>query len=356
MSTLAYSSVCGTYKSSRRSGPASLRSPHSPDDADLVALVRNGDHAAYRILSSRHADSADNLASELVPGSRSAQRMLVAAACQTVLEALTAGVVLETTFRGYLLATLREVAPTAVSDAVLIDAVRDGDLDVYGALYARHVAAAYNLARQLTRSQAQDDDLVSDAFAKVLASLKQGGGPDAAFRAYLLTATRHTAYDKTRRDRKLELSDDVETVSGINPDAVSAPFVDTAVIKLEKSLAAQAFTRLPPRWQAVLWHTEVEGLSPGQVAPILGLTPNGVSALAYRAREGLKQAYLQVSLAEVCDQRCRTTVDRLGAWTRDGLGKRETAQIVAHLDECASCRALTAELADLNSTLTRNAA
>ncbi|MFC0109942.1 sigma-70 family RNA polymerase sigma factor [Kibdelosporangium aridum] len=232
------------------------------------------------------------------------------------------------------------------SDAELIESVRKGTVSAYGSLYERHVGAAYNLARQLTRSQAEADDLVSEAFAKVLDTLRAGRGPDSAFRAYLLTALRHTAYDKTRRDKRVELSDDVTTVAGAD---TAVPFSDTAVAGLERSLAARAFARLPERWQAVLWHTEVEGQSPAEVAPILGLTPNGVSALAYRAREGLRQAYLQVHLAESTNDRCKATAERLGAWTRGGLSRRETAQVEAHLDECERCRALAMELADVNS-------
>jgi RNA polymerase sigma factor (sigma-70 family) len=237
------------------------------------------------------------------------------------------------------------------SDAKLIESVRGGAIKAYGELYERHVTAAYNLARQLARSSAEADDLVSDAFTKVLDTLRAGRGPDSAFRAYLLTTLRHTAYDKTRRDRKVELSDDVGAVSGVAPEAVSVPFRDTAVAGLERSLAAKAFARLPERWQTVLWHTEIEGQSPADVAPLLGLTANGVSALAYRAREGLRQAYLQVHLAETTADRCRATVDRLGAWTRAGLSKRETTQVEAHLDECERCRALAAELADVNGAL-----
>ena len=235
------------------------------------------------------------------------------------------------------------------SDAELIESVRGGDTSAYGSLYERHVGAAYNLARQLTRSTAEADDLVAEAFAKVLDTLRDGRGPDTAFRAYLLTALRHTAYDKTRRDRRLELAEDVTTVA--SPEAISVQFSDTAVSGLERSLAAKAFARLPERWQAVLWHTEIEGQTPAEVAPLLGLTANGVSALAYRAREGLRQAYLQVHLAESTTDRCRATVDRLGAWTRGGLSKREAAQVETHLDECERCRALAAELADVNGAL-----
>ncbi len=231
------------------------------------------------------------------------------------------------------------------SDAELIESVRGGTIDAYGQLYERHVAAAYNLARQLARSQAEADDLVSEAFAKVLDTLRAGRGPDSAFRAYLLTALRHTAYDKTRRDKKLDLTEDMTDV------APPVAFSDTAVAGLERSMAARAFAALPERWQMVLWHTEIEGQSPAEVAPLLGLTANGVSALAYRAREGLKQQYLQMHLAETETERCKATVDKLGAWTRAGLSKREATQVDAHLDECGRCRALAAELADVNGAL-----
>ncbi len=231
------------------------------------------------------------------------------------------------------------------SDAELIESVRGGTIDAYGQLYERHVAAAYNLARQLARSQAEADDLVSEAFSKVLDTLRAGRGPDSAFRAYLLTALRHTAYDKTRRDKKVDLTEDMTDV------APAVQFSDTAVAGLERSLAARAFAALPERWQMVLWHTEIEGQSPAEVGPLLGLTANGVSALAYRAREGLKQQYLQMHLAETDAERCKATVDRLGAWTRAGLSKREATQVETHLDECGRCRALAAELADVNGSL-----
>ena len=48
---------------------------------------------------------------------------------------------------------------------------------------------------------------------------------------------------------------------------------------------------------------------------------------------------------------CRATVAKLEAWTQDGLSKRDSVQVEAHLDGCADCRALTAELADVNGAL-----
>ncbi|ANZ39575.1 hypothetical protein BBK82_29535 [Lentzea guizhouensis] len=243
-----------------------------------------------------------------------------------------------------------EGAPRPPSDAELIDAVRGGTVEAYGRLYERHVRAALNLALQLTGSSADADDLVSDAFAKVLSALRTGGGPDASFRPYLLTAVRHTAYDKSRRDKRLEFAGDVEEVPGA-ARSMSVQFSDTAVASLNQTLAATAFASLPERWQTVLWHTAIEGQSPGEVAPILGLSPNGVSAMAHRAREGLRRAYLQAHVARDPSERCRATVAKLGAWTRGGLSARESMQLDNHLDRCAECRAIAGELADVNGAL-----
>src|SRR6185369_8048115 len=226
------------------------------------------------------------------------------------------------------------------SDAELITAVRSGDTSAFGPLYDRHVGAARALARQLTRDPNEADDLVSEAFAKVLSVVQAGGGPDVAFRAYLLTALRRGAYDRSRSGNRVQVADD------LTPYDPGVPFVDPALEGLERSLVSRAYSSLPERWQTVLWHTEVEGLSPAQVAPILGLTANGVAALAYRAREGLRQAYLQQHLMGPLEDSCRPYSDRLGAYARGGLSKRETAQVESHLEGCERCRALVLELTD----------
>jgi RNA polymerase sigma factor (sigma-70 family) len=236
-------------------------------------------------------------------------------------------------------------ADLCVSDAELVAAVRSGDLEAYGVLYRRHAGAARTQARQLTGSGPEADDLVAEAFARVLDVLRSGGGPQAAFRAYLLTTLRNTLRDRARRDRRLEWSDDM---ARHDP---GVPWEDTAVAALEAALAARAFRRLPERWQRVLWLTEVEQAPPARVAALLGLRPNGVAALAYRAREGLRRAYLQEHLAAGVGRAHAPTVERLGAWARGGLTPRLRTRVDAHLAVCADCRDLARELTDANSEL-----
>ena len=237
--------------------------------------------------------------------------------------------------------------PDGPPDAELVAAVRAGSADAYGLLYRRHVGAARALARQLTGCPGERDDLVAEAFLKLFTALRAGGGPDTAFRAYLLTVLRRIRYDRTHAGRREELADDM----GRYDPGVA--WEDPAVAGVDAALAAGAFTKLPERWRAVLWQTEVEQQSPAAVADRLGLTANGVAALAYRAREGLREAYLQEHVDGRAVGGHRETVDRLGAWARGGLTDRRRAQVDAHLAACPGCRALAAELADVGGGLCR---
>ncbi|MEJ7744967.1 MAG: sigma-70 family RNA polymerase sigma factor [Nocardioidaceae bacterium] len=233
---------------------------------------------------------------------------------------------------------------TAPSDPELISAVRGGDGHAYGVLFERHRGAAVSLARQIA-GPSDADDLVSDAFIKVLRVLTDGGGPDVAFRAYLLTAVRRLHIDRIRANSKVTPSDEIEK---FDP---GVPFVDPAVSAFESTAAAKAFASLPERWQLVLWHLEVEGQKPAEVAPLLGVSANSVSALAYRAREGLRQAYLQMHLADTAAEECRWVTERLGAHVRKGLSRRDAAKVDQHLDECTRCAAVYLELTEVNSNL-----
>lgn len=220
-----------------------------------------------------------------------------------------------------------------------------GGAAAYAVLYERHAAAARILARQLMHGRAEAEDLVSEAFARMLAQLRRGGGPDGAFRPYLLTTVRRVAYDRFKAEGKVIVSAEMET---FDP---GVPYTDPAVADLERTMIVRAFASLPERWRAVLWHTEIEGARPAEVAVLLGLTANGVAALAYRAREGLRQAYLQMHLSGVMRSECRPVAGKLGAFVRGGLAKRETTAVAAHLEQCADCQAVYAELADVNLAL-----
>jgi RNA polymerase sigma factor (sigma-70 family) len=227
-------------------------------------------------------------------------------------------------------------------DTDLLTAVRSGDTAAYGVLYERHRSAARALAYGLVRDPTDADDLVAETFAKILASLRAGRGPLVAFRAYLHTTLRHVCYHRARRDRRLEFTDDLTRYDE------GEPFLDPALDRLERTYAAQAFRALPDRWRDVLWRTEVEGASPAEVAPQLGLTPNAVAVLAHRAREGLRRLYLQQHVADAEPPECRWTGDRLGKHVRGRMAPRAAARLETHLTYCAGCRRRHAEITEID--------
>lgn len=232
-----------------------------------------------------------------------------------------------------------------VPDAELIAAVRAGDGSAFGVLYERHLVAAKRAAVSLANSPAEREDLVAEAFTRVLRMLREGRGPDADFRPYLLVTLRNTAIHATTRAAPVSLYADV-------PETAPAGGADDPVLdRWHASVAADAFASLPERWRFVLWHTEVENESPAAVAPLLGMRPNSVAALAYRAREGLRQAYLRMQVTEPPREQCRATAGKLAGYVRHSIPLPLSRKIGKHLTACADCSARADALRRVNEEL-----
>ncbi|AGW40777.1 hemagglutinin/hemolysin-like protein [Leifsonia xyli subsp. cynodontis DSM 46306] len=233
---------------------------------------------------------------------------------------------------------------TDLSDADLVDLTRSGDSTAFGELWRRHARAGRTVAHGFTSIDA--DDLVAEAYAKIFHALSRGHGPIGSFRAYLFTTVRNVASTWGRRTARETPIDDTASLADPAFDE------DYALAELDRSLTAQAFRSLPSRWQEVLWYCEVEAMKPADVAPLLGMSASAVAALAYRAREGLRQAWVQAHIANSPeDSECRWATDRLGAYARNGLGKRDTAKIESHLADCARCAIVAEEAKDIGSRL-----
>ncbi|HZQ29217.1 MAG TPA: sigma-70 family RNA polymerase sigma factor [Acidimicrobiales bacterium] len=236
------------------------------------------------------------------------------------------------------------------TDAELAQRAAGGDGHAFGELYRRHAPAAWRLAHAVTGNAEDAADAVADAFTRVLQALPAGRLQDAgSFRSYLLTTTRHAAIDTARKAGRQRPAD-VSHVSERPSLGVSAS--ERVVDAADRALVAAAFRGLPERWRSVLWLTEVEQLPAREAAPLLGLSPNGVSQLAVRARNGLRERYLQAQVRRTEVQpECRDTVARLGAYVAGALSPRDLAKADQHLAACAECRERQAELEDVGGRL-----
>jgi RNA polymerase sigma factor (sigma-70 family) len=237
------------------------------------------------------------------------------------------------------------MAATVLSDAELLQAARSGDEAAFTELYVRHHAAARRLASTYRR-RGDPDDLVNETFEKVLSMLRRGGGPSTSFRAYLFVTLRRLAMEQADRVGPDRLDDVPEPVMAV----ATAPELDST----ERDMVTRAFESLPGRWQAILWHTAVEGRKPRELAGVVGMSANATAALAYRARERLRQAYLQAHLSSRTHPQCEPHRSRLGGYVRDGLSRRDRSATARHLQHCDACRGLVDELGDVNQLLVRS--
>lgn len=230
-------------------------------------------------------------------------------------------------------------------DADLLDRVRGGDEQAYAELWERYAPAAAAVARSYWWS-ADADDLVAESFTRIYQAIQAGKGPTAAFKPYLFATMRNLAisWGRARREVPIEYIEAVE-----DPNSTDA----AADADFDASLVSQAILALPERWQDVLWFGEVEHLSMHEIGKRLDISERAAAVLAFRAREGLRQAWITAHVAArpPGSRECQWTMGKLGAHARQRLTPRDTARVHAHLDECADCRAKAEEARHASSRM-----
>jgi RNA polymerase sigma factor (sigma-70 family) len=209
-----------------------------------------------------------------------------------------------------------------------------GDAVAFAELYDRYERQAYNLCYRITGSADDAADATQETFLKVLERLPRLRDRELNFAAYVMTAARNASYDAIERRKRstptselpeITLADDHEL-----PDRAALREAHQEQIRV-------ANQSLPPRQREVLALRELEGLSYGEVAQIMGMNQNAVAQLISRARINLRDGLRQTALGSVAS--ASPACDRalpLLAMQQDGL--LEDGWLVEHLMECGACR------------------
>lgn len=231
-----------------------------------------------------------------------------------------------------------------LDDGQLITMARAGHQDAFGVLFDRYSYAGRRLARHLGQGE-DSDDVVSESFAQILDLLRRGKGPDRAFRAYLFTSIRHESGRRAKARQRVMPTDDNAQID------TAVPFGNGQLDQFEKTAVRAAYESLPDRWRTVLWHLDVEGRKPHELGPLMDLTPNSVSALVYRARAGLREAYLAQHVSPQVpgnDSQCLVVRDQLAAYVRGTSAAREKASVATHVESCSGCTQVHVDLVQIN--------
>lgn len=147
-----------------------------------------------------------------------------------------------------------------------------------------HLGAAYNLARWLTRNEADAEDSVQEAYLRAFKHIESFRGGDG--RAWLLTIVRNSCYDRLKKTGVHDQSVFDEKIHSISQETVDP---ETSLLKEERAeLVRAALEELPPELREALVLRELEEMSYKQIANITSLPLGTVMSRLSRARERLR--------------------------------------------------------------------
>jgi RNA polymerase sigma factor (sigma-70 family) len=227
-------------------------------------------------------------------------------------------------------------------DAALVEAARQGDPDAFGALYERWFTRVHDLAYRLTRDEQTAGDVVQDAFLAAWRALGDLQDPT-AFGGWLLRITRNRAFNQGRTTSRATPVD-TETMAMIERTQAEDRVDDLdepARLAGDAELVAlvwESVDALGPRDAEVLDLSLRHGLTPAEVAEVVGTNRNAANQMVHRARNRLGDAIRARVLWRGGEPQCGDLADALHEThvTRfDGDAVRVTT---AHATTCERCQ------------------
>jgi RNA polymerase sigma factor (sigma-70 family) len=161
-----------------------------------------------------------------------------------------------------------------------------------------HLGDAYALARWLTGSRADAEDVVQDACLRAFRAIRGFAGGNA--RAWVLTIVRHTAFSWLGKNRPaaLVVTDDLEAVeraqheAGAVPDRESVTPETALIAKTDAARLEAAIAALPTPFRETLVLRELQGLDYREIAEVTGVPVGTVMSRLARGRALLRAAWL----------------------------------------------------------------
>jgi RNA polymerase sigma-70 factor (ECF subfamily) len=148
-----------------------------------------------------------------------------------------------------------------------------------------HFDAAYNLARWLTRSAEDADDMVQESYLRAFTFFEGFRGGDA--RWWLFSIVRNTCYTWLRKNRAQELMEFDEAQHSPASNALNPE--DLQLRRADRETLREALEKLPAEFREVLVLREIEDLAYKDIAEVTGLPLGTVMSRLSRARRRLQE-------------------------------------------------------------------
>lgn len=147
----------------------------------------------------------------------------------------------------------------------------------------------FRLALRITFDRAEAEDVVQDTMIRVW-NKREEWTQFGSIEAYCLTVAKNLAIDRSQKKeaQNVELTPETEEESEI-----SGPY-DQLVNNERMSIIHRLINELPEKQRLIMQLRDIEGESYKEIAKILNLTEEQVKVNLFRARQKVKQRYLEI--------------------------------------------------------------
>ena len=192
---------------------------------------------------------------------------------------------------------------THIPDEVIIQRIKAGEINAYGAIMRRYNPRIFRVARSFVTDDAAAMDIVQEAHIKAFFRLSEFQGKS-SFLAWLSGTTRHEALMFLRKyKREVSMpSDDIEFIKSGNQEDESIADTSRPERCLEnrqlQRLIEQNIDTLPEKFRTVFILRAIEQFSVKETAEILHIREETVKTRYFRAKRLLRgklQLYLDTA-------------------------------------------------------------
>jgi RNA polymerase sigma-70 factor, ECF subfamily len=150
------------------------------------------------------------------------------------------------------------------------------------------------IARTMSRSQAEADDLAQETLVKAFRAMESFDGTYP--RAWLARIARNTAINRDQRNREFLTTEDGIVEPEPEPGHVSDPEEIVLSAEIDPALK-NALDELPPAFRVLIQMVDVEDMSYQEAADALGIPIGTVMSRLHRGRNRLRKALQDTALA-----------------------------------------------------------
>lgn len=190
--------------------------------------------------------------------------------------------------------TVNAATKKELDDALIIERVLDGDIELFEILMRRNNELLFRTIRSYIDIEADVQDTMQDTYIKAFEKLYQFKN-DATFSTWLVRIGINEALQRKRRSPKFKIMalQQDGNVLQIEDKNIMNPEYQT-MFKESSCFMEKAIDALPEKYRIVFMLKEVEGLSVSDISKCLDLSQSNVKVRLHRARIMLRDSILNL--------------------------------------------------------------